>query len=52
MPSEPGIATLLETGRLQTVVDAVLPLAPASAASTGAVKERRGHGNLVIAVAV
>ena len=44
------IAKLLETGRLQTVVDAVLPLAQASAAYTGEVKERRGRGKLVIAV--
>jgi len=45
------IGKLLETGRLQTVVDAVLPLAQASAAYTGEVKERRGRGKLVIAVA-
>jgi NADPH:quinone reductase-like Zn-dependent oxidoreductase len=45
------IGTLLETGRLLTVVDAVLPLAQASAAYTGEVKERRGRGKLVIAVA-
>jgi len=44
------IAKLLETGRLQTFVDAVLPLAQASAAYTGEVKERRGRGKLVIAV--
>src|SRR5215510_4217647 len=44
------IGKLLETGRLQTVVDGVLPLAQASAAYTGEVKERRGRGKLVIAV--
>ena len=44
------IGKLLETGRLQTVVDAVLPLAQASSAYTGEVKERRGRGKLVIAV--
>ena len=44
------IGKLLETRRLQTVVDAVLPLAQASVAYTGAVKERRGRGKLVIAV--
>jgi NADPH:quinone reductase-like Zn-dependent oxidoreductase len=44
------IGQLLETKRLQTVVDAVLPLAQASVAYTGEVKERRGRGKLVIAV--
>src|SRR5262247_445379 len=44
------IGKLLETRRLQTVVDGVLPLAQASAAYTGEVKERRGRGKLVIAV--
>ena len=44
------IGKLLETRRLQTVVDAVLPLAQASVAYTGEVKERRGRGKLVIAV--
>ena len=44
------IGKLLETRRLQTVVDAVLPLAQASVAYTGDVKERRGRGKLVIAV--
>jgi NADPH:quinone reductase-like Zn-dependent oxidoreductase len=44
------IGKLLETKRLQTVVDAVLPLAQASVAYTGEVKERRGRGKLVIAV--
>jgi NADPH:quinone reductase-like Zn-dependent oxidoreductase len=44
------IGKLLETGRLRTFVDAVLPLAQASVAYTGEVKERRGRGKLVIAV--
>ena len=44
------IGKLLETGRLQTVVDAVLPFAQASAAYTGEVKERRGRGKFVIAL--
>jgi NADPH:quinone reductase-like Zn-dependent oxidoreductase len=44
------IGKLLETRRLRTVVDAVLPLAQASVAYTGVVKERRGRGKLVIAV--
>jgi NADPH:quinone reductase-like Zn-dependent oxidoreductase len=44
------IGKLLETRRLQTVVDAVLPLTQTSVAYTGEVKERRGRGKLVIAV--
>ena len=44
------IGELLETKRLQTVVDAVVPLAQASVAYTGEAKERRGRGKLVIAV--
>src|SRR5215468_3192100 len=44
------IGKLLETRRLQTVVDAVLPLAQASVAYAGEVKERRGRGKLVITV--
>jgi NADPH:quinone reductase-like Zn-dependent oxidoreductase len=44
------IGKLLETKRLQTVVDAVLPLAQASVAYTGEVKERSSRGKLVIAV--
>jgi NADPH:quinone reductase-like Zn-dependent oxidoreductase len=44
------IGKLLETRRLRTFVDAVLPLAQASVAYAGEVKERRGRGKLVIAV--
>jgi NADPH:quinone reductase-like Zn-dependent oxidoreductase len=40
----------LEKGDLQPVVDAVLPLARASAAYTGEVKQRRGCGKLVVTV--
>jgi NADPH:quinone reductase-like Zn-dependent oxidoreductase len=45
------IGELLEAGDLHPVVDAVLPLAQASAAYTGAVRQRRGRGKLVITVA-
>ena len=45
------IGELLEVGDLQPVVDAVLPLTQASAAYSGAVKQRRGCGKLVVAVA-
>jgi len=38
------IGELLESGDLRPVVDAVLPLAEASAAYTGTVRERRGRG--------
>jgi NADPH:quinone reductase-like Zn-dependent oxidoreductase len=44
------IGSLLEAGDLQPVVDAVLPLARASEAYTGDVRQRRGCGKLVVAV--
>ncbi len=43
------IGSLLEAGRLRPVVDAVVPLAQASAAFTGRVS-RQGRGKLVVAV--
>ena len=45
------IGDLLEAGELHPVVDAVLPLVQASAAYTGDVRQRRGRGKLVVAVA-
>jgi NADPH:quinone reductase-like Zn-dependent oxidoreductase len=45
------IGELLEAGDLHPVVDAVLPLAQASTAYTGEVRQRRGRGKLVVAVA-
>jgi NADPH:quinone reductase-like Zn-dependent oxidoreductase len=45
------ISSLLEAGDLQPVVDVVLPLSQASAAYMGDVKQRRGRGKMVIAVA-
>jgi NADPH:quinone reductase-like Zn-dependent oxidoreductase len=45
------VGDLLDAGRLRTAVDAVLPLREAAAAYTGTVKERRGRGKLVVAVA-
>ena len=45
------IGDLLEAGDLHPVVDAVLPLAQASAAYTEEVRQRRGRGKLVVAVA-
>jgi NADPH:quinone reductase-like Zn-dependent oxidoreductase len=45
------IGELLEGGDLHPIVDAVLPLAQASAAYTGDARQRRGRGKLVVAVA-
>lgn len=45
------IGSLLEAGDLQPVVDAVLPFTRASEAYTGDVRQRRGRGKLVVAVA-
>jgi NADPH:quinone reductase-like Zn-dependent oxidoreductase len=45
------IGDLLEAGDLHPVVDAVLPLAQASAVYTGEVRQRRGRGKLVVVVA-
>ena len=45
------IVSRLEAGDLQPVVDAVLPLSQAAAAYTGDVRQRRGCGKLVVAVA-
>jgi NADPH:quinone reductase-like Zn-dependent oxidoreductase len=45
------IGNLLEAGDLQPVVDAVLPFTRASEAYTGEVRQRRGCGKLVVAVA-
>jgi NADPH:quinone reductase-like Zn-dependent oxidoreductase len=45
------VGSLLEAGDLQSVVDAVLPLTRASEAYTGEVRQRRGCGKVVVAVA-
>ena len=45
------IGELLQSGRLRTFVDAVVPLAQAQAAYGGQVDRRQGRGKLVIAVA-
>lgn len=44
------IATLIDTGKLRTFVDAVLPFAQAGDAFTGNVPDRKGHGKVVVAV--
>jgi NADPH:quinone reductase-like Zn-dependent oxidoreductase len=46
------IGQMLDTGELCTVIDAVVPLAQASAAYSGEVRRRNGRGKVVIAVAV
>jgi NADPH:quinone reductase-like Zn-dependent oxidoreductase len=45
------VGNLLEAGDIHPVVDAVLPLAQASAAFMGEVKRRRGRGKIVVSVA-
>ncbi len=45
------IGNLLEAGDLHPVVDAMLPLTQAAAASTGEVKGRLGRGKAVVTVA-
>jgi len=45
------IAALIDTARLKTYVDAVVPLAEANEAYNGSPCNRRGHGKLVVAVA-
>jgi NADPH:quinone reductase-like Zn-dependent oxidoreductase len=44
------IAALIDTHKLHTFVDAVVPLAQANDAYTGNPPNRRGHGKLVVAV--
>jgi len=44
------IAALIDTGKLRTFVDAVLPFARAGDAFTGNVSDRKGHGKVVVAV--
>ena len=46
------IGDRLEYGALHPVVDAMLPLAQASAAYKEEVKQRRGRGKLVVTVAL
>jgi NADPH:quinone reductase-like Zn-dependent oxidoreductase len=44
------IAAMIDTARLKTYVDAVIPLARATEAYTGSPAGRLGHGKLVVAV--
>ncbi|HMF49619.1 MAG TPA: NADP-dependent oxidoreductase [Candidatus Saccharimonadales bacterium] len=44
------IGQMLDAGDLRTVVDAVVPLAQASAVYTGTVQQRSGRGKLVVVV--
>jgi NADPH:quinone reductase-like Zn-dependent oxidoreductase len=45
------IGSMLDAGKLQPVVDAVVPFAQASDAYTGRVEQRLGRGKLVVAIA-
>lgn len=44
------IAALIDTGRLRTLVDAVVPFSEAGIAYNGKVPNRAGHGKVVVAV--
>lgn len=44
------IATMIDTSKLRTYVDAIVPLAQATDAYTGSPANRLGHGKLVVAV--
>ena len=44
------VAKLLDAGKLQTFVKATIPLNEASVAYSGALKDKSGHGKIVIAV--
>jgi NADPH:quinone reductase-like Zn-dependent oxidoreductase len=45
------VAKLLDAGKLKTFVKATIPLNEASVAYSGALKDKSGHGKIVIAVA-
>jgi NADPH:quinone reductase-like Zn-dependent oxidoreductase len=45
------VGQMLDAGKLRTEIDAVLPLSQAAEAYAGTLKQRRGRGKLVIAVA-
>jgi NADPH:quinone reductase-like Zn-dependent oxidoreductase len=44
------IAALIDTSKLKTYVDAVVPFSEANLAYTGSPANRRGHGKLVVAI--
>jgi NADPH:quinone reductase-like Zn-dependent oxidoreductase len=44
------IAALIDTGKLRTLVDAVVPFHEAEKAYTGNLPHRAGHGKIVVAV--
>lgn len=44
------IAALIDTGKLRTLVDAIVPFEKAEEAYTGKVPNRAGHGKLIVAV--
>ena len=46
------LAKLLDAGKLKTFVSAVVPLEEASIAYSGAVRDKRGYGKVVIAISI
>ena len=46
------LAKLLDAGKLKTFVSAVVPLEEASVAYSGAVRDKRGYGKVVIAISI
>ncbi|MBS1820803.1 MAG: NADP-dependent oxidoreductase [Acidobacteria bacterium] len=44
------IAALIDTSKLKTYVDAIVPFSDATQAYTGSLPDRRGHGKIVVAV--
>jgi NADPH:quinone reductase-like Zn-dependent oxidoreductase len=46
------VAKLLDAGKLKTFVSAVVPLEEASVAYSGAVRDKRGYGKVVIAISI
>jgi len=45
------IAKLIDAGKVKTFVDAIVPLADAASAYDGSLKNRQGHGKIVVEVA-
>jgi len=46
------LAKLLDAGKLKTFVSAVVPIEEASVAYSGAVRDKRGYGKVVIAISI
>ena len=46
------VAKLIDAGKLKTFVSAVVPIEEASVAYSGAVRDKRGYGKVVIAISI